>query len=410
MTGLFQQIKDFFEIPFNKYLVVGLLLIGLLIFLNEAELFAKTAGPPEVSETNFTVHFFYMPTCSHCAEQKPVNEEIMRDYPDVPFVYHDVTQSSEYGLFTKMAEEHNLDVSTLGVPTTFVGKQVFVGFESRNITGAKIRSAIEFCVNQCINQTPEAITASEAGLKEFTLPFLGKTDLTGFSLPALAIILGLIDGFNPCAMWVLVYMISLLMGVNDRKRIWIIAGSFVLASGILYFLFMAAWLNAFLLLSYFRPITIIVGLIALGGGILSVKEYIETKGQLVCKIEDEEGKKKTMTQVEELISAPLTFAVVIGIVVLAFVINSVEFVCSSAIPAVFTQILALSNLSAFEHYLYILLYDIFFMLDDLIVFGLAAFAVSGGFGEKYARYCKIIGGIILVSLGAVLLFAPQMLR
>jgi hypothetical protein len=173
---------------------------------------------------------------------------------------------------------------------------------------------------------------------------------------------------------------------------------------------MAAWLNAFLLLSYFRPITIIVGLIALGGGILSVKEYIETKGQLVCKIGDEEGKKKTMTQVEELISAPLTFAVVIGIVVLAFVINSVEFVCSSAIPAVFTQILALSNLSAFEHYLYILLYDIFFMLDDLIVFGLAAFAVSGGFGEKYARYCKIIGGIILVSLGAVLLFAPQMLR
>ncbi len=218
------------------------------------------------------------------------------------------------------------------------------------------------------------------------------------------------DGFNPCAMWVLVYLIALVMELNDRKRIWLIVGSFVLASGVLYFLFMTAWLNAFLVLGFLRPVTITVGLFALGAGVLGLKEYFETKGALVCKVSGEDDKTKTMDKVRQLVSAPLTWATFAGIVALAFVVNSVEFVCSSAIPAVFTQVLALTNLEWWQHYAYIALYDLFFMLDDLIIFGLAAFAVSSGVGEKYAKQCKLIGGIIMLVLGLLLLFAPHLLR
>jgi hypothetical protein len=117
-----------------------------------------------------------------------------------------------------------------------------------------------------------------------------------------------------------------------------------------------------------------------------------------------------MKKIDRLVSAPLTFAIILSIIGLAFVVNSVEFVCSSAIPAVFTQVLALSGLSSLQHYLYILLYVFFFMLDDLVIFGMAAFAIGSGLGEKYAKYCKLVGGAIMTVLGLIMLFAPQLLR
>ena len=195
-----------------------------------------------------------------------------------------------------------------------------------------------------------------------------------------------------------------------KRKIWLLVGSFVFASGVLYFLFMTAWLNAFLLVGYFRPMTIAIGLVALGGGILNVREFVTTKGALVCEIQGEESRKKTMSRMERIVSAPVTLATIGGIIALAFVVNSIEFVCSSALPAIFTHVLSLSNLSTIQYYGYILLYDFFFMLDDLIIFSSAAFAMTSGLGDRYAKYCKPVGGAILMILGALLLFAPHLLR
>ena len=144
--------------------------------------------------------------------------------------------------------------------------------------------------------------------------------------------------------------------------------------------------------------------------ICGMREFIKTKGALVCDTTDAESRKKTMGKIESIIHSPITMATIIGIIALAFVVNSIEFVCSAAIPAVFTQVLALSGIAAWKHYLYILIYDIFFMLDDLIIFGLAAFAISSSYGEKYAKYCKIVGGVLMLALGIMLLFAPDLLR
>ena len=204
-------------------------------------------------------------------------------------------------------------------------------------------------------------------------------------------------------MWVLVYLISVVATLRDRKRIWLIFGSFVLASGILYFLFMTAWLNAFLLIGYVKGVTLVVGLVALGGGTLQVREVIKTKGAVVCEVTDEESRTKTMTKVQKIVSSPLTWGILGGIIALAFTVNAVEFVCSAAIPAVFTQVLSLSNLSTFQYYGYILLYDVFFMLDDTIVFGTAAFALTSRLGDRYAKYSRPVGATILIILGVLLL-------
>ena len=403
---VFSEIKGFFEPAFNRYLVIALVLLGFLAFF---------VGTPvsdyglEGLAGKVSVNFFYLPTCPHCAEQKPIISELASEMSGVSFVMHDASTPEGSQLFYKFASEAGMDLSRLAVPTTFVGKKPLVGSHSKE----QIKQEILYCQNNCVGEQASETQAQQkavSGVKEFELPFVGRTDLTALSLPALAIILGLIDGFNPCAMWVLVYLIALLINVNDKKKFWIIIGSFVLASGALYFLFMTAWLNAFLLLGYVKIVSILIGLIALGGGILSLKEYFTTKGTLTCKVGDEESHEKISEKIQKIISSPLSAGIIISIIALAFVVNSVEFVCSSAIPAVFTQVLAISNLGTLERYAYILLYDFFFMLDDLIVFGVAGLAVSSGIGEKYAKYCKAIGGIIMIVLGAMLLFAPHLLR
>lgn len=243
-----------------------------------------------------------------------------------------------------------------------------------------------------------------------SLPFVGEVRIAELSLPALAVLLGLADGFNPCAMWALVYLLSLLVSLQDRRRIWLLVGSFVFASGALYFLFMTAWLNVFLLIGFLRPLTIGIGIGALVVGVADLRSFVITRGAPVCTVGNAGFKQRTMSRMERLVAAPLSVATFLGIIGLAFVVNSIEFACSAALPAVFTHALSLRPMPSIQYYGYILLYDIFFMLDDLIIFALAAFAMQSTIARGYDRYGKLVGGIVLVALGLVMLFAPEQLR
>jgi len=356
-----------------------------------------------ITDEGFEVHFFYLPGCSDCEKQKPFNEELANTY-STDFIYHNTGEPKEAALLSQM-------LANIGVkdepefPVTIFGKQAFGGWESEETTGERIKLALQQCL---AGNCPERGIIEEPK-DEVILPIIGKLRLSDYSLPSLAVILGLVDGFNPCALWVLAYLISLVITLKDKGKIWLLVGSFVFASGVLYFLFMTAWLNAFLLIGYFRPVTILIGLVALGAGTLNIREFIKTKGAIVCKVGDEESRKKTMTRIEKVVFSPLTLATIAGIIVLAFVVNSIEFLCSAALPAIFTHVLSLSNLSTLQYYAYILLYDFFFMLTALIIFGSAAFAMTSSVGDRFAKYCRPLGGTILLILGVLLLFAPGLL-
>ena len=402
--------KDFLSIPFNRNLLIGLAMLGFLLLAFEQAQMPVSANPiNDTVEGNLTVHFFYLPTCPHCAEQKPFNAELMKEYPQVSWVQHDISTTSEAQFMSQMMKDHGMEGDNLRVPMTFAGNKYILGYESKTTTGVQLKAMIA----EYASKNPQPANNATADDSRFTLdiPFIGKTNLREMSLPVLSIVLGLVDGFNPCAMWVLVYLIALVAELNDKKRMWLIVGTFLFASGALYFLFMTAWLNLFLLVGYLRPIMIIIGLIALGSGVLAVREYIQTKGRPVCKIGDEEEKGKQASRMQEIISSPLTISTIIAIVGLAFAVNAVEFMCSAGIPAVFTQVLALSNLNGLEYYGYILLYTLFFMIDDLVIFGVAALAISSiDITQKYAGFSKIVGGTILFILGLLMLFAPGLLR
>ncbi|MDD5086972.1 MAG: hypothetical protein PHV16_04430 [Candidatus Nanoarchaeia archaeon] len=398
-----KSLKDFFSSKFNIALVLILLVLGFFAY------FQGVDKPIERSDSELPeVHFFYTPTCPYCSQQKPIYEEIKNERSDVQFFDHDASSQRGSALFYELSAEAGLDTSRMGVPTIFVGKNALVGLQSKE----NINSAIDECVDLCTGEEyqTEEVHGMEISFDDFEVPFIGRVDLTKWSFATLAVILGLVDGFNPCALWVLVFLITLLLGERDKKKIWIVVGSFVLASAVSYFLFMTAWLNLFLLMGYIRIVTIFIGVFAVGVGVLHVKEWITTKGELSCKVGDEKSHKKTMNRIQDIISKPVTIGVIISIIGLAFVVNAIEFVCSAAIPAVFTQMLALSNISTFYHYLYILIYVFFYMLDHIIIFSMAAFALSSGLTQKYAKYCKLIGGAIMFIIGIILLFAPHLLR
>lgn len=391
-------LKNTFQDRFKRYLIISLIILGIVIgFTSQG-----TASTGEGLE----VHFFYLPGCSHCEAQEPFNEKLRSEYPSINITPHDATTPAGSALLSEMLEELGIEdepefpitIITISENQVLISGWVSGGWESEEITGGEIEKALEQCKRGNCPPSP-----GEERRDTIVLPLIGEVVLSDYSLPALAIILGLVDGFNPCAMWVLVYLISLVATLRDRKRIWLICGSFVLASGILYFLFMTVWLNAFLLIGYVKAVTIVVGLVALGGGTLQVREVIKTKGAVVCEVTGEESRTKTMTKVQKIVSSPLTWGILGGIIALAFTVNAVEFVCSAAIPAVFTQVLSLSNLSTFQYYGYILLYDVFFMLDDTIVFGTAAFALTSSLGDRYAKYSRPVGATILIILGLLLL-------
>ncbi|MBU0591086.1 hypothetical protein KKF81_04135 [Candidatus Micrarchaeota archaeon] len=384
---------------FSKYLIIVLVLLGIVLFISE-----QPTTQPQTSDANITMDFFYVDGCHFCAAQKEFNTELENEFPNLDIIKHDAAIPEEYRLLQIMTQNHTVGKhGIVGVPATFINGKMFVGFS--NETAQKIRETIAGCVD-CVEEEDEA---PEEVLRRFNIPYVGIVDLSGLSLPLLAIVLGIIDGFNPCAIWVLIYLITLLIGLKDKKRVWLIAGTFVIASGVLYFLFMTAWLNAFLFFGYIHAVTIIVGLVGLGIGIISIKEFFE-KSAITCNATNGKEKKKIMQYAKEIVLAPLTAATILSIIVLALVVNAIEFLCSAAIPTVFTQLLVIGKLSTLEQYAYILLYVVFFTLDSLLVFGLAAFTITGISGEKYIRLCRLIGGIILLLLGLMLLFAPSMLQ
>jgi hypothetical protein len=381
-------LRNTFQDRFKRYLIISLIILGIVIGFT-------SQGTSSAGE-GFEVYFFHLPGCSSCEAQEPFNEKLENTY-SINITHHDATTPAGSALLSEKLAELGIEVEP-DFPITIFGNQVFGGWESEETTGRAIEEALQ----QCLAGDCPPPTGEEPG-DGIDLPGIGPIDPADYSLPALAVILGLVDGFNPCAMWVLIYLISLIATLRDRKRIWLIVGSFVLASGVLYFLFMTAWLNAFLLIGYAKPVTTVIGLVALGGGILQLREVVETKGAIVCKVTDEGSRQKTMTRIQKVVSSPITLGTIAGIVVLAFAVNSIEFVCSAAIPAIFTRVLSLASLTTFQYYGYILLYVAFFMLDDLVIFGTAAIAMTSGLGERYAKYFRPVGATILIILGVLLL-------
>ncbi len=262
---------------------------------------------------------------------------------------------------------------------------------------------IEDCLKECLGN-------GRVVSQKIKIPILGEIDTSKTSLLTLTAIFGTLDGFNPCAMWILVVLISMLLSVKSRKKIALVGGIFIFAEGLLYFLFMAAWLNVFFALSFVSLIRILIGIFGIIFGIWRIRDFIVWKPG-VCKVTEEtKSQEKILDRINKLLKPAAIPATIIGVITIAFSVNLVEFLCSAGFPVMYTKILSSQGIGAIQYYLYLLLYVIFYMLDDLIVFGFAFFTLNRfGFSDKYNKYSTLIAGILILILGILLIFKPEIL-
>jgi glutaredoxin len=370
------------------------------------------------------VFLFGRDDCGFCQEEFAYLEEEGIEYEYLNIVESE--QAKEY--YDQIAEKHGVPKVT---PITVIGERVIVGFNGPETTGQSIKNAIAALEDTDIRTIEEHLreapvqdvtvgggcTGLECTLGDdsaftFDLPFLGVVDLKSFSLFSLSIILGVIDGFNPCAMWVLITFLVLLSQAGSRQKMIFLAGLFIVAQAVMYNLILNVWYQTWDFVALDQYVTPLVGFLALGGGVFFLWRWKRNKKtELVCDISNIETQTKTMNKFQTIVHQPITIASVVAILVIAFSINIIEFACSIGIPQAYTKILELNMLTFLERQWYILIFTIGYMVDDLIVFGLAIWGYSKlqAHGGKYAQLSLLIGGVLMLALGALLILNPSLL-
>jgi hypothetical protein len=294
------------------------------------------------------------------------------------------------------------------------------GYLDDATTGAAIRArALECAARGCSDsvaalrdqRTPPAPAGPRGPpLPEaLTLPLIGELRLRELSLPAVTVALAAFDGFNPCAMWTLVFLLGLLVGMHDGRRRWLLGGAFLVASAAVYLLFLTAWLNLFLFIGMLPWVRVAVAGVALLAAGHSLRQWV-LRRDLVCEVTAPARRQRIFARLRELVGRRQLALALAGIMLLAFAVNFVELLCSAGIPAVFTHLLALSSLTVWEYALYLALYLIVFLLDDLFVFVVAMKTLEiSGRDLRCVRAARLLGAVVLAVLGFTLLLRPQWL-
>lgn len=409
------------------------LLLAFFVAFNFASVLAFAAVPPAATPvssspaaaaaTAVPLEVFVRADCRHCQAEKAWLSTLS---DAVVFRLHDIADPAVAADFAKLTARAGIAKAT---PVTFIGGRVVQGFDTAATTGAVILDLLGQAMNnphaisladylagrgEGAAQKAGAVCDEEAGCVlpdsayRVNIPLIGVVDLKKYSLPVLSGLLGFVDGFNPCALWVLITFLVALIQIGDRRKMWAVAGLFIVAETVMYYLILNVWATAWDFIGLTRWVTPAVGLLALGSGAFFLYEGIFSDG--TCKVTNTAQRHKIHSRIRELVARPMSLAIAAGVVGLALSVNIIEFACSIGIPQTFTQILQLNQLSGWQQQGLLGIYILFYMLDDFLVFGLALWSFDKiHLTQKYARATNVLGGALMLLLGALLIFRPEWL-
>lgn len=367
------------------------------------------------------LYLFHNYDCPHCAEEKIYLNQLETEYDNLEIITYEVKKDTTNREMLSNFLEYN-DWTVSGVPLTIIGGTHFVGYNDD--IGTKIRCAVGYysehehrnLVDEFLGNTEvrdDLVDNFDANSCKFKVPIIGEVNPKNVSLPLVSIVIGLVDGFNPCAMWVLIFLISLMIGMKSRKRMWCLGIAFLLSSAIVYFAFMYAWINVAGMFTSTKIIEILVAIVALLGGGINLYHFIKEvrMKDVGCSVTNNDKKKKIMIQAKKIVTENSFLLALGGVIVLAVSVNIIELACSAGLPILFAQVLAMNDLSNAQTIFYNVLYIIFFLLDDLIVFIIAMVTMKlTGISNKYNKYAHLIGGIIMLVIGILMIFFPNLLK
>lgn len=379
-----------------------------------------------VSEKNLVnIYLFHSYTCKHCKEEIKLLDELEKEYDNIKVYKYEVNENGNGELLKNISEIMGSKVT--GTPYTIIGNKVFSGYDYENSKG-RFKGAIEYYskygyedkVGEYISSIPlpsYEVKDTDPDVDEYIsnyisykvkLPLIGEVKLKNLTLPLITVVIGLADGFNPCAMWVLLFLISMLIGMKDKKRMWILGSTFLLISALIYLIFMMSWLNLANLLISVVWVRVIIAVVSLVGGFINLRGYIKHRKVSGCDVVDDKKRNRIITRIKKFTTEKNFWLAILGVIVLAISVNVVELACSAGLPVMFIEILSLNNLTAIEEIIYIVLYMLFFLLDDFVVFVIAMTTLSlTGVSSKYGNLSKLIGGILMLFIGLLLMFKPE---
>ncbi len=425
----------------KKYIVFIVLALALSLSLFKIFYTSEVRVPIDTSKVN--LYFFYGDGCPHCNKEEEFLDKLEEKYNKIDIHRYETWYNPDNA---KLLDSIRGDLKFgTGVPVLVVGEEAIVGYSNYEITGKKIEDLVgDYVINGCNDvlapyfESGSSVISSNGSCEHgcsaegaecehdcgcsadmngdkvgadntLNLPFIGEVHIGSLTLPVFTILIAAADGFNPCAMWVLLFLINLLLGMQDKKRMWILGFTFIFSSAVVYYFFVFTWLQLFLIVGLIIWVRLAVGLLAVGSGTYHLKEFWDNR-KGTCKVTDNEKRKQTFTRLRAIVKEKRMLLALGGIILLAAAVNMVELLCSAGFPQTFTQVLALENLSPVQNQLYLLLYIFIFMLDDLFIFFLAMKTMQlKGISSHYSRWSNLVGGFLILLIGLLLLFKPEWL-
>ena len=350
----------------------------------------------EVEKEKINFYLFRGQGCPHCAEEEKWIKSIKEKYKDKVNFYDYEVWYNPYNaeMLEQVSKKLNVDVK--GVPFTVIGEKYFSGFSET------LKYSMEDTLDEYIGE--------EYQHRQVKIPFLGKINMKNSSLGLVAIILGFIDGFNPCAMWILLFLINMFIGMKNKKKAWILGFTFLLVSAFIYFLSMIG-INFIVGVATIKYLKIALAIFILVMGIIGFRKYLTIrKEEAGCTIVDDKKRKNLVKKVKKIMNSKSFIISLIGVSTLAISVNLIELACSLGFPMIFTEMLTINEVGTVGRIIYLLIYVLFYMIDDLFVFTVSMATLEAtGITNKYNKLCTLVSSIIMILMGLLLIFKPEWL-
>ena len=330
--------------------------------------------------------------CPHCAAVKQFLPQAAAQRPHLKIVYRSLDKDTKAR--AELIElSHQAGLWPPGVPTFVMQGRVMAGFGDAETSGPKLLAFID----------------GAATNHKIDVGWFGDISLERLGLPLFTLAMGLLDGFNPCAMWVLLFLLSLLIRLQNRGRMALVAGTFVLVSGAVYYAFMAAWLNVFLIMGMSNPVRWTLAGLAFLIGAVNTKDFFAFKQGLSFSI-PESAKPGLYARIRQLLQTKALAASLVSVTVLAILVNFIELLCTAGLPAIYTAVLSQQGLGMLEYYAYLLLYIAGYIADDTLMVTIAVITLgSHKLTEQSGRWLKLLSGLVMLALAAAMLLRPDWL-
>lgn len=346
------------------------------------------------------LEIFWGQGCPHCAAEWEFLDELGAEFTDLSIVGYEVRfDPDNWELFVETMGGFGLEARA--VPTTVFGDRVWEGFS------ATIAAEIRAAVAQELSDAEDS-DAVEPAEETIVLPFVGEVDSGDVPLVVSTALIAFVDGINPCSLWVLSILLALVLRTGSRRRVLAIGGTFLLVTALLYGLYIAGMYGLLTFMANEAWVRVAMALVALGFGIVSLREYFMFGSGVSLGIAESQKPKlyRRMRAISvDARSLPIALA---GTVVLAVGVSILETPCTAGYPLLWANLLADHQVGLAAAAPLFLLYMVIFLADELVVFGAAVVAMRATkLEERAGRILRLVGGAVMIVLAATLIFAPH---